>query len=373
MAPPPATPTPHRFLVPKRSQPRNETPKGFQSGGQQFHTTPRFSLHSTPRASGSHASSTPVQTGAFNRPRNTDPINDIIDSSPPFAEQPDDDQHEFIEQDVVPESSQAQESDYGNDQSDSEETPGPRASKRRRISVSSELSIDEAPHPGNIEGRIHDEDGDIDIQSSPHFPLSYIPEQDIDIQSSMSDEEADEDEYEDEDTETFPLTRPGAQQPTFHKAPRFKPTEVPEGSNHHHEPAPDAFSPHGRKGAKYLPGGLAAEVRDWFVDVRAGAGAGTRREEDLVAKVQVEEVREAPGMVLVTGRIVRDEDIAAVDDGASAERVRIVLTGSPRLHGLARRQEVRPGVVIGVAKPTWEVALLEQGRWAVVCEWVILS
>ncbi|KAI0009904.1 hypothetical protein F4779DRAFT_617075 [Xylariaceae sp. FL0662B] len=374
MAPPPATPTPHRFLVPKRSQSRAETPKAFQGGGQQFQATPRFSVHSTPRASGSHPSSTPAPAGAFHRPRDTDPINDIIDSSPPFADQPSDHQYESVERDIVPESSPVRESDY---QDEDEETPGPpRAPKRRRISVSSNPSFAASSPPGSMGDHHHaqEEDGDLDIQSSPHrlTPSDIVPDEDIDIdiQSPAST---------DEDGGASPLAKTAAaaqQQPTFHKAPRFKPSEVPEGGSggsYSAQPAPDAFSPHGRKGARYAAGGLAAEVRDWFVDVRAGVdagvGAGARREADPVVRIRVEAVRGAPGMALVVGRVVGQD----ADAETETETVRIVLAGQPRVCGLARSPEVRPGVVVGVYRPTWEVALLEQGRWAVVCEWVVLG
>ncbi|OTA87400.1 hypothetical protein M434DRAFT_35356 [Hypoxylon sp. CO27-5] len=400
MAPPPATPTPHRFLVPKRSQPKNETPKTFQGSGQQFHATPRFSLHSTPRelpGGGAGLSqrppssiSTPAPSrtatgsgaGAFYRPtpRNTDPINDIISSSPPFAEQRPSDvasnQRDPIEAfdvdtdvDAVPESSpvRGDPNSYG-ESSEDEEDSGRRSPKRRRISISSDFDIDDHQslqyeHGGMEEDLVmHD---DMDIQSSP--PDLYEP--------------PDSEIKEESDIALSPLQpRPSisAQQPTFQKAPRFKPVEIPEGS-HRGDPLPDAFSPH-RKGAKYVPGGLAAEVRDWFVDVWAGAnaaGAGTaRRDGEWIARILIEEVRSAPGMALVTGRHVKhedeDNDLPPGGEGAQTRSTRIVLAGSPRITGLERRQEVRPGVVVGVGRPTWEISLPGQGRWNVVCEWAVL-
>ncbi|KAI1140553.1 hypothetical protein F5Y05DRAFT_321828 [Hypoxylon sp. FL0543] len=400
MAPPPATPTPHRFLVPKRSQPKNETPKAFQSGGQQFHATPRFSLHSTPRGpsgggpglsqhpSSSIATPAPARpatgtgAGAFYRPtqRNTDPINDIIDSSPPFVEQ----QHSgsFSNQqdpievfdvdtdvDAVPESSPVRgESSNRGESSEGEQDLGHRSPKRRRISISSDFGMD-------------------DCQSSQHERTSMeenlFMHDEMDIQSSLPDfYEPNNDEADEESDAAFsPLhskSSGSAQQPTFQKAPRFKPVEVSEGS-HRGDPLPDAFSPH-RKGAKYVPGGLAAEVRDWFVDVWAGAnaaGAGSaRREGEWIARILVEEVRGAPGMALVTGRHIKHEDENDEPpnsrDDKQARSTRIVLAGSPRIIGLEKKQEVRPGAVVGVGRPTWEISLPGQGRWNVVCEWAIL-
>ncbi|KAI0143854.1 hypothetical protein F4776DRAFT_442513 [Hypoxylon sp. NC0597] len=397
---PPATPTPHRFLVPKRSQPKNETPNAFQSGGQQFHATPRFSLHSTPRGppggvvglsqrpSSSIATPAPSRTatgtgaGAFYRPtpRNTDPINDTISSSPPFAElRPSgvvSNQHDPIEAfdvdtdvDAVPESSPARGDPNDHDKSSEDEKDlGHRSPKRRRISISSDFGIDDHQwlqyEHGSTEEDLVMPDG-MDIQSS--LPDVYEP--------------ADGEIKEESDATLSPLQhRPSvsAQQPTFQKAPRFKPVEVPEGS-HRGDPLPDAFSPH-RKGAKYVPGGLASEVRDWFVDVWAGAsaaGAGTaKRDGEWIARILVEEVRCAPGMALVTGRHIKhedeDNDLPPGGEGSHTRSTRIVLAGSPRIIGLEKKQEVRPGVVVGVGRPTWEISLPGQGRWNVVCEWMIL-
>ncbi|KAI0833107.1 hypothetical protein F5Y06DRAFT_182298 [Hypoxylon sp. FL0890] len=396
MAPPPATPTPHRFLVPKRSQPKNETPKAFQSGGQQFHATPRFSLHSTPRGppgggggppqrpSSSIATPAPAGTGAgaFYRPtqRNTDPINDIIDSSPPFVEQrpgggvnnqldPIDSFDVDTDVDAIPESSPVREdSGKHGESSEGEEDLSHRSPKRRRISISSDFGVDDHKSSQLVHESVEEDltmHDDMDIQSS--LPEFYEPP------NAGANEES--------DTAFSPLhSRPSVsvQQPTFQKAPRFKPVEVPEGS-HRGDPLPDAFSPH-RKGAKYVPGGLAAEVRDWFVDVWAGAsaaGAGsTKRDGEWIAMILVQEVRCAPGMALVTGRHIKPEDensdIPISGGDTQTKGTEIVLAGSPRITGLEKRQEVRPGVVVGVGRPTWEISLPGQGRWNVVCEWAVL-
>ncbi|KAI4862069.1 hypothetical protein F4820DRAFT_431744 [Hypoxylon rubiginosum] len=439
MAPPPATPTPHRFLVPKRSQPRQETPKAFQAGGQQFQATPRFSLHSsTPRGSGSGggapssssaaaaAARTPASAGAASlgagaffrpTPRNTDPINDVVSSSPPFAEQEgpgvgdgkqqqrdpidveaDADADSDVDVDAVPESSpirQRSSSDRDVGSSEGEEDGlRSRSPKRRRISISSDFGLD---NEESSPQRGHEEDADLDqdidmIQSSIPLPLPLpLP---IHAPPSSSDADADADVEAVVGSPLTPKPTPAAQQqqqqPTFHKPPRFKPAaDAPEGSHRHGDPLPDAFSPHRRKGAKYVPGGLAASVRDWFVDVwagattgaGAGAGAAARRDgggsnsDGWVARVRVDEVKAAPGMALITGRHVRDDDDNDEhehDGDAGLRGVRVVLAGSPRVAGLAKREDVRQGSVVGIGRPTWEVSIQDQGHWAVVCEWAIL-
>ncbi|KAI1211653.1 uncharacterized protein F4807DRAFT_458548 [Annulohypoxylon truncatum] len=431
MAPPPATPTPHRFLVPKRSQPKTETPKAFQSGGQQFQNTPRFSLHSTPRGppgggGGAGPSSSiptpgPARSGApsFIRPtpRATDPIHDVIDSSPPFVERAGGDESSGhrgdpievfdvdTDDDAVPESSPiGVESDindyehnyYREESSESEADMRHRSPKRRRISISSDFSSD--THASPQHHLDHDRDHDLPMHGADATQRPLL----LDPSSSQP---------------LSPVTinprspASAQQQPTFLKAPRFKPAEAsPEELLHGRggaaDPLPDAFSPHrgkrGGKGAKYAPGGLAAEVRDWFVDAWAGAsvaaeaaarraggdgGAGWGGNGEWVARIRVEEVREAPGMALVVGRSIGveggrgkggdgDEDGGGgngVERGDTRMRsVRMVLAGSPRITGLEKRQDVRPGVVVCVGRPTWEISLPEQGRWNVVCEWAIL-
>ncbi|KAI1502580.1 hypothetical protein F5X99DRAFT_378474 [Biscogniauxia marginata] len=390
MAPPPATPTPHRFLVPRRSQQvqakNDETPKAFQfqaSGLQQsqFQATPKFSLHSTPRPLGPGVSSTPAAPATISRQRNNDPINDIIDSSPPplarasinndghYHRQQSYEPIEVNDIDLVLESSPIQVADREGDSDDGLEI---RLPKRRRLSVSSfgpPTEEEEELQDGNVQGF------DMEIDSS--LP-NATPSPD-DAYASATDSNADD--IEDADAESsFHSTEEisGAQQPTFHRAPRFKSTvEPPEGwpslSSHRAEPLPDAFSPHHRKGSKYIPGGLATSLRDWLIDVEAGSGSGAgtagRSDEEWIARIRVDEVRGGSndGITLVTG-------LQLAHDGqpdTSTSSLRIMLAGPGRLVGLARRNEVRPGDVVGVARPTWEVVLQNLGRWAVACDWTV--
>ncbi|XDG04329.1 hypothetical protein ABKA04_003944 [Annulohypoxylon sp. FPYF3050] len=396
------TPTPHRFLVPKRSQPKTETPKAFQSGGQQFQSTPRFSLHSTPRGppgggggpSSSIPTPAPARSGApsFVRPtpRATDPIHDAIDSSPPFVERaggegggthrgdPIEVYDVDTDDEAVPESSPigGEDSEFNRtheneENSESEDGLRHRSPKRRRISISSDFGFEptSSPHP-HPQAHDPDEPTDNDLimhDTTPSSPPPFFP---LDPASSQPL------------SPLNPRSPTSAQhQPTFLKAPRFKPAEVPEGA-HQSDPLPDAFSPHRRgKGAKYVSGGLAAEVRDWFVDAWAGAEAARRSGNggEWVVRIKVEKVRAASGMALVVGRVVGDEnEDGGGDDGVvgtgdvKVRSTRIVLAGSPRIVGLERRQDVRPGMVVGVGRPTWEISLPGQGRWNVVCEWAIL-
>lgn len=388
--------------MPKRSQPRNETPKAYQSGGQQFHATPRFSLHSTPRGQGAGgegsslrpSSSIPtpapasarIGAGTYYRPtpRTTDPINDIFDSSPPFPgeQQPGGgsggnhrDPIEVLDVDVdtdvdaVPESSPVREfGDTHDESSEGEEDIPSRSPKRRRISISSS-NFSSATHDSAQHEDDNDNDSNCDYDNNENnnenedtimleYPPSSPPTQDPT----------------DSDTPEPSLPRPStsAQQPTFQKAPRFKPIEAPEGGPRYGDPLPDAFSPH-RRGAKYIPGGLALSVRDWFVDVWAGAAQKRDGEGEWITRILVDGVQGSAGMTLVTGRyVVREDGEPSVADEKDTRNARVVLTGSQKLVGLERGLEARPGSVVGVGRPSWEVVVPGQGRWGVVCEWAVL-
>lgn len=184
-------------------------------------------------------------------------------------------------------------------------------------------------------------------------------------------------------------------QPTFRRAPRFKQSERDSDVATRRDPLPNAFSPQGRRGrrgnaVKYAPGGLAAEVRDWLVEIEtegssnggnrsAAAGQGVDDGQEWMAKVIVEEVREAPGMVLVRGRRdftgaldVATEETGSSTRSSSTSTIKVVLAGAGRLLGFARRNEVVPGAVVGIATPTWDIELVDLGVWTVVCDWVVL-
>ncbi|KAF7533414.1 hypothetical protein G7054_g7105 [Neopestalotiopsis clavispora] len=364
MAPPPSTPTPHRFLVPKRTaSQRADTPKPLASGSQQFHATPRFSLHSTPREQSAAAllqqtSSTPARPAAtFARTqRQREDINDVIDSSPPDVP-PSKLFRDSIEVDSIPSSSFiAAEANLAAatpnhellhvvDESDPEQ--GAPFPKRRRLSVSSVLADEDEP--------------DLPwLNSSDEIKVAH-----------SEGREEEELEHPDDFDSAFNSDAPESpgvkvQQPTFQRAPRFKPVERPEGATH--DPLPDAFSPR-RRGTKDVPGGLAAQVRDWLMDIESNTGS--KRDGDFVARLAVQEVRRGQSMVLVKGHNVPD-DSSSTHQRTNTPSLQVMLAGEGRLLDLARRNDVVVGALVAIAKPVWEINLGPEGRWAVACDWVVL-
>lgn len=149
------------------------------------------------------------------------------------------------------------------------------------------------------------------------------------------------------------------QQPTFRAAPRFKPVETDAAA---FDGLPVAFSPQ-RRGAKYIPGGLAAGLQGWLSDIKGWEGVD--RGAEVVARVVVEEVRPGRRMYLVRGR--------EVGTSSSLGRVggkRFLLAGEGKLTGLGRRAVVGVGSVVNVGQPVWDVEL-EGDVWTVSCDWSV--
>lgn len=141
-------------------------------------------------------------------------------------------------------------------------------------------------------------------------------------------------------------------------------------------PLPDAFSPQ-RRGAKYVNGGLAGELRDWLVDMKGNYEApnptttavATRTTDKgaapaydtLADQVVVEEFRLGSGFSLVYG------------DAGDAGPTRMVLAGDGRLTGLAERKNVvKKGCRVAFMPPMWDVTLDGQS-WRVACDWYVID
>lgn len=303
----------------------------------------------------------------------------------------------------------------------------PRARKRRRISISPVAT-------GNSESVVHgeeDDESDADLQQ----PSNSDDDENTDDDEQMADSSSSDDYH-------VLYAREGRQerdtrQAPFHRAPRFR---VPanlnqvlaDGSGHHYPQrlllpqrdgalypghgnddadeandravaaaVPDIFSPQRRWHKKYVPGGLAATVRDWLVDVKSGSaaaaaaassttdGPSTHREALGGGRARfclhVEDVREARGfMVLVRARATSggredehvhlqghgsDDDCDPRDDVNSAEVINVLLAGEGRIVGIQRPVPVRTGALLNIYEPIWDVDLQEQGTWVVAWDW----
>ena len=189
----------------------------------------------------------------------------------------------------------------------------------------------------------------------------------------------------------------------FLRAPRFKPKspgppDPPAGLPVHHTLLPDIFSPQRRRGARYVPGGLASELRDWLLEVKGGSGTEPTPVA-ATAHLAVETINKCGSgisMTLVTGRPM----IGGPDGTKVSKSFRALLAGDGRMEGLSGsgagveskpegeeedangtdRKPLVPGAMVAIAPPAWDIDLGEEeeddqgdkGKWAVAYRWDVL-
>jgi hypothetical protein len=146
---------------------------------------------------------------------------------------------------------------------------------------------------------------------------------------------------------------------THNARPHFiKPASAPVEVT---EPLPEAFSPH-RRGQKFVPGGMAAEVRQWVFDAAQPAtNSHARRIADSGADIWRVRVMESrgharDGMILVRGSV-------------EGKEVKLLLPSTSKNKTLGH---VAQGVLLGIKTPTWEVEVLRQ-TWVVVVDWRVVK
>lgn len=155
-------------------------------------------------------------------------------------------------------------------------------------------------------------------------------------------------------------TRRAPQQPKFQAPPPFKQPDLrPED---HLEGLPPAFSPQ-RKGSKYVPGGLAAEVQGWLSHIKGSREAGAR------LRIRVSEIREGGRMYIIRGRKLAASGLEAEGHAGEGAEVRALLAGEGELTGLGESMRVTEGCVVEAGGLRWDVELDGLGRWTVACDW----
>ncbi|MCJ1287852.1 hypothetical protein MMC26_007204 [Xylographa opegraphella] len=347
MAPPPATPSPHRFVPQSRGRadpkPQSSLRNRYSllssaSAQQQFAPTPKFSAR--PSASHEDVAASTASSPLVSRAR------------PAWKGQQREEIEETAEWDGEEDGDEDPRREVSGDEDVAElELPGQAQQslgphKRRR---SSPLAADRDAI------RISDDDdegdpGALSPTSGSSSPLGSPTTTHLPLPPSAA---AHGIPASTATTPRFHLAPPPST-PTPLSLPRFiiptpALTEPPA-------PLPEAFSPH-RRGAKYLPSGLAATCRDW---VLSASQLGTRMrkiesgddgEAELAARVRVQEVRHGQGMVLVR----------------SGKGERWMLIGGHRTGA-----GLREGEVVGVKRPVWEVEV-DGETWGVGVEWALLG
>ncbi|KAK0626289.1 hypothetical protein B0T14DRAFT_599709, partial [Immersiella caudata] len=364
----PVTPAPSRFLLPSKRQSNQQIQHQDQTPNQQntyrphrFHATPRFAA--TPGAGPSNHTHTP--TGAPATPR-LPPLSanqatarssrnwltqEIIDdessqpSSPAgLGNAPPSDRQSHLPEPIEIDSSFVSQSPYSKLDYHHQPDNG-RSPKRRRISItSSESDLDlvadsqppvtvspftSRPSSPHIEDPILPDtpsDEEDEDPSKDHIDTLRIPPTPSPIPSSPSSHPQSSSHLSSSPISPshrthrhHPHRQQQQQQPTFHPPPRFKPDIKPPTTNPISENLTTLFSPQ-RRGARYLPGGLASELRDWLMEIKDTDFSPLAQPHSAV-RLAVEQVRHGgAGMTLIEGRPVGE-------GGVLGGKTKVVLTG----------------------------------------------
>ncbi len=240
-----------------------------------------------------------------------------------------------------------------------------RALKRRRFSSSLEPEDEEGQgkdeelplHPPDIQNSVS---SSLPILSSPAAPRRFISTTAPRFITS---------------TPAPPTTpQPSTANTAFLKPHRFRPPDPSESAQGASDPLPEQFSPH-RKEKNYVHGGLAAEVRDWLLNIESSIPARElgRRGDGWLVMVFVDEFSSGRAesqarMITIRGRQVHSMGGEMVD---TAGEVRVMLAGEGQATGLQKGSKVEVGKTIGIKGPVWEV-VIEGEKWGVGVDWKVL-
>lgn len=234
---------------------------------------------------------------------------------------------------------------------------GDRPTKRRRVSLSPEIDV--SPDDEEEDDDPMEVDDDDPTEEGIGVFAAVEGEDVIETQSASSPGKT-ESEFSNESDSPSPAEL-STRHPTFHKAPRFKVAELAESAQR--SLLPDAFSPQ-RRGARYVPGGLAAELREWLVQVK-GTSEYDRPARSSVAAT-VDEAKSGHGMWLVAAN--EKDDAGRQHEG---DLSKVLLAGDGRMAGLGGKNIVRPGTTVSLHQPMWDIKLNDLGQFAVACDWEI--
>ncbi|KAL7799065.1 hypothetical protein V8C37DRAFT_146306 [Trichoderma ceciliae] len=345
MNPFPTTPTPRRFLLPRRSTQSSST----QTPGAppRFQSTPRFGSSSVPRptqgreldiegsdedviSESSLSGEEREAVGTRQRASRHHVLDIESDAGIPSQEGPSSDvdtrPETHLRFDIEPESQSAA----------SQDTETGREAKRRKMSISP------TPMLGVLDMKEADRATYGDIDDGAYDAAVADAEDGVSVTSTDSSGDS---------SITMSNTKV-PQQPVFQQAPRFKPLNAEDAFSG----LPAAFSPQ-RRGERYVPRGMAAQLQGWLSEIKDWKENSEKAEP--VMKVHVERIRPGRRMYLVEGR-----------ESSEETSKKWILAGEGRLTGLDKRAEVKLGSVVLIEQPTWDVEL--EGRiWNVACEWSV--
>jgi hypothetical protein len=316
------------------------TEQRCQPSTQQFNATPRFKPKGTPNVPSSTPSAPRYLIPAHQVPKRED----IVDNASNDTQ----DVHDSIEQE-----DQDIDLEYLSADTDIEHRIEERNPKRRRLSSSPILE--------NNDQALDDYEGFVDLtELSPFATVASPPKSRHPVSSTAP--------------RFLPSTQsfPQPTEVTFLKPPRFLPPDASE-QGHLTDPLPEQFSPH-RRGQKYVAGGLAAEVRDWLVNIESArpSNSTTNKDSPWLLKLMIDAISGGgrAGMTLVRGHQVLSADLDRVIDSLGV--ICVILAGEGTGNGLQKHSKVEVGKVVGIKGPLWDV-VIEGDKWGVGVDWKVLA
>lgn len=350
------TPTPRRFLVttsstkptslpkptPSLLDGQKQTPRPVSSSAKQFASTPRFTFSSSSRQSHEidhHASSSPfVQKRAPPRPAGANEEHiDELGSDPDFMQGVHNSRSAYglLAFDGIP---------YDDDAS----SPPPLRTAKKRPFQQEQIIISSSPPPSPSPSPPTSPHQPRKINASPSPPSTPPPP----LHSTSTQHPRFR-----LPTHSSPPSRSGNERPTFvlPQAPQSPPQTHPSS----------LFSPQ-KKGQKFVPGGLAATVREWVVEASQPLYHNRhRREEEWDCKFLVVEARSLESLGNGVQLVRTDEG------GGTGERGKNwVLMGQGKR--CEQDETLAKGTAIGVRRPIWEVRVREED-WKVAVEWSVIG
>jgi hypothetical protein len=119
---------------------------------------------------------------------------------------------------------------------------------------------------------------------------------------------------------------------------------------------------------------LAAEVRDWLVNIESSipSSSTVKKDSPWRIKLMVDEVSGGvrAGFTLVRGRQVLSADLDTMIDSVGI--INVVLAGEGTSVGLQKNSRVEVGSTVGIKIPVWEV-IIEGEKWGVGVDWTVLG
>jgi hypothetical protein len=119
---------------------------------------------------------------------------------------------------------------------------------------------------------------------------------------------------------------------------------------------------------------LAAEVRDWLVNIESSIPPSSTAKKDGAwrLRLMVDEISGGgrTGFTLVRGRQVLSGDVDTMIDSLGI--VSVILAGEGTSAGLQRSSKVEVGKTVGIKSPVWEV-VIEGEKCGVGVDWTVLG